>query len=84
MNENQRGALLSFSYNLGAHFYNTRGFDTISRVLREKDWDGVPDALYLYRNPAPVLRLDWQDEGLLEGELWKTPVTKYVPFHHPV
>ena len=67
MNENQRGALLSLVYNLGAHFYNTRGFDTISRVLREKDWDGVPGCLFIsYRNPAPVLK-PWtgQDEGLL-------------------
>ncbi len=84
MNENQRGALLSFSYNLGAHFYNTRGFDTISRVLREKDWDGVPDALYLYRNPGTSVEAGLARRRAAEGELWKTPVTKYVPFHHPV
>jgi lysozyme len=82
MNDNQRGALLSFSYNLGAHFYNTRGFDTISRVLREKDWDGVPDALFLYRSPGTSIEAELARRRTAEGELWKKPV--YVPFHHPV
>lgn len=52
MNSNQKGALLSFAYNLGANFYGSSGFNTISRVLRNKQWNDVPDALYLYRNPG--------------------------------
>jgi lysozyme len=37
MNENQQGALLSFAYNLGARFYGSSGFNTITRVLRIKN-----------------------------------------------
>lgn len=70
MNENQQGALLSFAYNLGANFYGAFGFNTISRALREKRWNEVPDALELYRNPGSKV-----EEGLLrrrkaEGKLW--------------
>lgn len=52
MSEEQRGALLSFAYNLGEGFYGAEGFTTISRLLRNKDWDKVPDALVLYRDPG--------------------------------
>ena len=52
MNDNQHGALLSFSYNLGANFYGSSGFNTISKVLREKKWSDVPKVLELYRDPG--------------------------------
>jgi len=52
MNMNQKGALLSFSYNLGANFYNSSGFNTITRVLKNKEWNEVPSSLYLYLNPG--------------------------------
>ena len=52
MNDNQRGALLSFAYNLGADFYDGDGFDTISRNLREKNWKAIPKTLEMYRNPG--------------------------------
>ena len=55
MNDNQHGALLSFGYNLGANFYGNPNFSTISRVLKEKEWAKVPDALYLYRNPGTAV-----------------------------
>ena len=55
MNDNQHGALLSFAYNLGANFYGSPDFSTVSRVLKEKEWSKVPDALYLYRNPGTSL-----------------------------
>ena len=70
MNDNQRGALLSFGYNLGAHFYGSPGFDTISRVLREKEWDKVPDALYLYRNPGSSVEEGLARRRKAEGDLW--------------
>ncbi len=71
MNDNQHSALLSFGFNLGGGFFNSAGFSTISRVLRDKDWAGVPAALELYSNPNdPAVH-----EGLLrrrkeEGQLW--------------
>jgi len=70
MNENQQGALLSFAYNLGARFYNSSGFNTISRVLRNKEWDKVPDALYLYHNPGTKVAAGLQRRRIAEGKLW--------------
>lgn len=72
MNDNQRGALLSFAYNLGAGFYGSSNFNTITKVLREKKWSEVPKTLELYRNPGSNV-----EEGLLrrrkaEGKLWSS------------
>lgn len=50
MNEMQRGALLSFAYNLGPDFYGNSNFQTITKNLREKDWKSIPNTLLLYRN----------------------------------
>jgi GH24 family phage-related lysozyme (muramidase) len=70
MNENQRGALLSFAYNLGADFYNAKGFNTISRVLRERRWDEVPKTLELYRNPGTNVEAGLLRRRKVEGVLW--------------
>lgn len=71
MNENQQGAILSFSYNLGANFYGSFGFNTITKVLKEKKWNDVPKAFELYIDPGTDV-----EEGLLrrrkeEGALWR-------------
>lgn len=70
MNANQQGAILSFAYNLGANFYGSPDFNTITKVLKNKEWSKVPEALKLYRNPGSNV-----EEGLLrrrkaEGVLW--------------
>ena len=70
MNENQQGALLSFAYNLGADFYGSPYFNTITRVLKNKEWNKVPTVFELYRDPGTDV-----EEGLLrrrrvEGKLW--------------
>jgi lysozyme len=70
MNERQQGALLSFSYNLGADFYGSSGFNTISRVLREKKWSEVPAALELYRNPGSKVEAGLRRRRIAEGKLW--------------
>jgi lysozyme len=70
MNENQRGALLSFSYNLGANFYNSNGFTTISRVLRRKEWNRVPEVFKLYRNPGTRVEAGLMRRRIAEGKLW--------------
>jgi peptidoglycan hydrolase-like protein with peptidoglycan-binding domain/GH24 family phage-related lysozyme (muramidase) len=64
LNENQQGAILSFAYNLGAHFYGNRGFETLSRVLRQQDWQDIEAAFILYRNPGSNV-----EEGLLRRRL---------------
>lgn len=70
MNDNQHGALLSFAYNLGAYFYGSPDFKTISRVLKEKEWSKVPDALYLYRNPGTSVEAGLARRRIAEGDLW--------------
>lgn len=72
MNDNQRGALLSFAYNLGAGFYGSSNFNTITRVLKNKEWDKVPDALYLYRNPGSNVEAGLARRRKAEGDLWKS------------
>ena len=72
MSDNQRGALLSFAYNLGADFYGGSGFNTISRNLREKDWKAIPETLELYRNPGTNVEAGLLRRRIAEGELWKS------------
>jgi lysozyme len=70
MNDNQRGALLSFAYNLGAGFYGSSDFTTITKVLKNKEWSKVPDALYLYRNPGTRVEAGLARRRKAEGDLW--------------
>lgn len=76
LEDHQRCALISFAYNLGANFMNTTGFETISRVLRERDWDAVPGAMLLYRNPGTSFEQGLKRRREEEGLLWnnKKPV----------
>jgi GH24 family phage-related lysozyme (muramidase) len=70
MSENQQGALLSFAYNLGANFYGSSGFNTISKNLREKDWKAIPKTLELYRNPGSSVEAGLLRRRIAEGKLW--------------
>ena len=70
MNDNQHGALLSFAYNLGAGFYGSGNFNTITSRLKNKEWDKVPDALYLYRNPGSNVEAGLARRRKAEGKLW--------------
>ena len=70
MTADQRGALLSFAYNLGSNFYGTEGFETISAKLRAKDWNAVPEALLLYRNPGTPVEEGLKRRRHAEGQSW--------------
>jgi GH24 family phage-related lysozyme (muramidase) len=70
MTDNQRSALVSFAYNLGAGFYGAQGFETISKRLKEKDWQRVPEALMLYRNPGSNFEAGLKRRREAEGKLW--------------
>jgi hypothetical protein len=70
MDDNQRSALVSFAYNLGAGFYGSAEFETISRCLRERDWAAVPAALELYRNPGTNVEAGLLRRRRAEGKLW--------------
>ena len=72
MNENQQGALLSFAYNLGAGFYGSSNFNTITRVLKNREWSKVPDALYLYHNPGTSVEVGLLRRRVAEGKLWSS------------
>jgi lysozyme len=71
MSDGKRGALLSFAYNLGAGFYGGDNFNTITKRLKNKEWDSVPDALYLYRNPGSNVEAGLARRRKAEGEAWK-------------
>lgn len=75
MKEEQQSSLVSFAYNLGTGFYGASGFETISRALKDKAWDQVPDALLLYRNPGTNVEAGLKRRRIAEGNLWKLGLT---------
>lgn len=70
MSGNKQCALISFAYNLGAGFYGSAGFETISKQLKEKDWAAVPAAFELYRNPGTNVEAGLLRRRRAEGRLW--------------
>jgi len=70
MSDGKRGALLSFAYNLGAGFYGGANFNTITKRLKNKEWDLVPHALYLYRNPGSNVEAGLARRRKAEAESW--------------
>ena len=79
MNDNQRGAILSFAWNLGANFYGLQGFATISNALSDiKNWESVPDALMLYVNPGSNVTEGLKRRRKAESLLWCATETKTV------
>lgn len=70
MNDNQRSALTSFGYNLGAHFFGNPGFNTITACLSDRAWDEVPRAFMLYRNPGSAFEAGLRRRRKAEGDLW--------------
>ena len=72
MNMNQRGALLSFAYNLGANFYGSSGFTIITRTLKNQNWNDVPKVLEMYRNPGTKVEAGLLRRRKAEGKLWRS------------
>lgn len=75
MSDNQRGALVSFAYNLGSGFYGAAGFETISKCLRDKNWMQVPEAMLLYRNPGSSFEAGLKRRREAEGKLWASSLS---------
>jgi lysozyme len=71
MNDYQRGALLCFAYNLGGDFYGHPNFNTITRDLKNKEWDKVPETFKLYRNPGTNVEAGLLRRRIAEGDLWR-------------
>lgn len=70
MTDEQQSALVSFAYNLGVNFYNGPNFTTITARLRDKEWEKVPDAMLLYRNPGSSFEAGLRRRREAEGRLW--------------
>jgi len=76
MTDGQQSALISFSYNLGSGFYGSAGFETISKRLRERDWNAMPAAFELYRNPGTNVEAGLLRRRRAEGEVWRSGLPK--------
>jgi GH24 family phage-related lysozyme (muramidase) len=73
MSDGQKSALISFAYNLGANFYgDTANFGSITRVLKNKEWNLVPEMLLKYRNPGSAFEEGLRKRRVEEGEVWKS------------
>lgn len=70
MNDGQKGALLSFAYNLGPRFYDSSKFTRITAVLKNKEWAKVPDTLYIYRNKGTNVEAGLAKRRTAEGVAW--------------
>ena len=70
MNANQQSALTSFGYNLGARFFGSPGFNTVSACLRDRAWDEVPNAFRLYVNPGTPVEAGLRRRREAEIRLW--------------
>ena len=70
MSARQQAAIISFAYNVGEGFYGAAGFETITRVLGNRDWPAVPAALRLYVNPGGPSEAGLRRRRDAEAELW--------------
>ena len=82
---NRQNALVSFAYNVGWHFCGSSDFVTISRALREENYDAVPAALMLYINPGTPSEHGLRRRRSAESKLWgisqkATSILLKVPF----
>lgn len=73
---NQKGAILSFSYNLGSNFYLASGFGSISRLLKNSDlWSDAKEVtrvFSLYCNPGSTVAAGLRRRRIAEAKLWLT------------
>lgn len=78
MNDNQRGALYSFAYNLGAHFYGGRNFQSITKVCDSPelwaDSEWIEDQFVKYCNPGTPAEKGLRRRREDEARLFCTPV----------
>jgi lysozyme len=70
MTANQRGCLLSFSFNTG-YTYPMDGFNTLNKCLQFKSWNSLESALQLYVNPGSPAEVGLKRRRIAEFKLWK-------------
>lgn len=71
MKDEQKSALVSFAYNLGSGFYGASGFETITKALKDRQWEKIPEALLLYCNPGTNVEAGLKRRRTAEGSLWR-------------
>jgi lysozyme len=72
MNADQKSALISFGYNLGAGFYGASGFNSITSALANHRWSDVPRVMTLYSDPEdPTDHPGLLRRRIAEGDLWQ-------------
>lgn len=76
MNDGQKGALMSFAYNVGWNFYGLVGFEAITKRLADFAWDKVPAAMALYVNPGTSTEAGLRRRRAAEGDLWSQGLPK--------
>jgi GH24 family phage-related lysozyme (muramidase)/uncharacterized protein YcbK (DUF882 family) len=77
LNENQHGALISFAWNCGRYFYGSRGFETITRVLKNRSFNRMREALMLYVNPGSNVEKGLRRRRAAEADLWESRPTPH-------
>ncbi len=78
MSEQQVGALQSFAYNLGAHFYGSDGFNTITRKLKNKEWETMREAFLLYVNPGSNVEAGLRRRRSMEASMWEEGLKRKI------
>ena len=83
----RQNALVSFAWNVGWHFCGSSDFVTISKCLRESDYDAVPAAMMLYINPNSNVEAGLRRRREAEGKLWgvsnkATSILLKVPYEY--
>ncbi|MBH8566745.1 lysozyme [Nostoc sp. CENA67] len=74
LNINQQGALLSFGYNLGATFYGSPNFNSITTMLKTKNWALAKEVFVKYRNPGSSVEQGLKRRRLAEADLFIKPI----------
>jgi lysozyme len=71
MQAGQQASILSLAYNVGPNFYGSKGYETITQNLKNKEWDKVPDTLLLYNKAGGKVLRGLQTRRQEEASLWK-------------
>lgn len=81
MNDHQKASVISFSYNVGEHFYGNKNFESVTNALSHPDnWNKVPNAMAMYNKGLNVKTGKKEvlpglvSRRKMEGELWSKPV----------
>jgi len=73
MDAGKQASLIGFGYNAGGAFYGAKGFETITKALKDKNWDAVPEAMKLYNKSKGEVRTGLVRRRETEAGMWKGP-----------